>query len=256
MKLIFTLFKTIYKILAYNLKVYVSLFRIILNKMALIIADSNDLSRVGLRSILSSQTSIPIVGEARDAQELENQLASFDVSMILIDYTSPGFDIDIIGKQNVNDKKYKFIAITPEQSAQTLVDALRSGIMSYVKKDCELSEIVNAVLETQKGNKFFCGQILETIQKAQIDVNDLDFDSFSCDAVVLSERENEIIVLIAEGFTNNQIAEELFLSNHTITTHRKNIMAKLGVKNTAGIVMYAVKTNLVSPNKYLFAPNT
>jgi len=232
------------------------LFRIILNKMALIIADSNDLSRVGLRSILSSQTSIPIVGEARDAQELENQLASFDVSMILIDYTSPGFDIDIIGKQIANDKKYKFIAITPEQSAQTLVDALRSGIMSYVKKDCELSEIVNAVLETQKGNKFFCGQILETIQKAQIDVNDLDFDSFSCDAVVLSERENEIIVLIAEGFTNNQIAEELFLSNHTITTHRKNIMAKLGVKNTAGIVMYAVKTNLVSPNKYLFAPNT
>ena len=112
------------------------------------------------------------------------------------------------------------------------------------------------MLETQKGNKFFCGQILETIQKAQIDVNDLDFDSFSCDAVVLSERENEIIVLIAEGFTNNQIAEELFLSNHTITTHRKNIMAKLGVKNTAGIVMYAVKTNLVSPNKYLFAPNT
>ena len=232
------------------------MFRIILNKMALIIADSNDLSRVGLRSILSSQTSIPIVGEARDAQELENQLASFDVSMILIDYTSPGFDIDIISKQNSSNKKYKFIAITPEQSAQTLVDALRSGIMSYVKKDCELSEIVNAVLETQKGNKFFCGQILETIQKAQIDVNDLDFDSFSCDAVVLSERENEIIVLIAEGYTNNQIAEELFLSNHTITTHRKNIMAKLGVKNTAGIVMYAVKTNLVSPNKYLFAPNT
>ena len=232
------------------------MFRIILNKMALIIADSNDLSRVGLRSILSSQTSIPIVGEARDSQELENQLASFDVSMILIDYTSPGFNIDIIGKQNASKKKYKFIAITPEQSAQTLVDALRSGIMSYVKKDCELSEIVNAVLETQKGNKFFCGQILETIQKAQIDVNDLDFDSFSCDAVVLSERENEIIVLIAEGFTNNQIAEELFLSNHTITTHRKNIMAKLGVKNTAGIVMYAVKTNLVSPNKYLFAPNT
>ena len=127
--------------------------------------------------------------------------------------------------------------------------------MSYVKKDCELSEIVNAVLETKKGNKFFCGQILETIQKAQIDVNDIDFESFSCEAVILSERENEIIVLIAEGYTNNKIAELLFLSNHTITTHRKNIMSKLGVKNTAGIVMYAVKTNLVSPNKFLFAPS-
>lgn len=231
------------------------MFRFILNKMSIIIADSNDLSRVGLRSILSSQTSIPIVGEARNASELENQLSSFDVSMVLIDYTSPGFNIDVISKQNTSNKKYKFIAITPEQSAQTLVDALRSGIMSYVKKDCDLSEIVNAVLETQKGNNFFCGQILETIQKAQIDINDLDFDSFTCEAVTLSERENEIIVFIAEGYTNNQIAEQLFLSNHTITTHRKNIMSKLGVKNTAGIVMYAVKTNLISPNKFLFSPN-
>jgi deoxyadenosine/deoxycytidine kinase/DNA-binding CsgD family transcriptional regulator len=86
-----------------------------------------------------------------------------------------------------------------------------------------------------------------------IDVDDIDFESFSCEPVLLSERENEIIVFIAEGQTNAQIAETLFLSNHTINTHRKNIMAKLGVKNTAGIVMYAVKTNLVSPNKFLFA---
>jgi DNA-binding NarL/FixJ family response regulator len=147
------------------------------------------------------------------------------------------------------------LAITPEQSAQTLVDALRSGITSYIKKDCDISEIVNAVSETAYGNKFFCGQILEAIQKANIDVNDLDFDSFTCEAVILSERENEIIVLIAEGNTNEQIAEQLFLSKHTVNTHRKNIMAKLGVKNTAGIVMYAVKTNLVSPNKFLFAPS-
>jgi DNA-binding NarL/FixJ family response regulator len=118
-----------------------------------------------------------------------------------------------------------------------------------------LSEIVNAVIETSKGNKFFCGQILETIQKAEIDVNDLDFESFSCEAVVLSERENEIIKLVAEGNTNGKIAELLFLSNHTVNTHRKNIMSKLGVKNTAGIVMYAVKMNIVSPNRFLFSPN-
>ena len=223
--------------------------------MSIIIADSNDLTRVGLRTILSTQTSISIVGEASDSKELINQLDSFEVSMVLIDYTSPGFTIDTISKIYNSKKGIKCIAITPEQSAQTLVDALRSGIMSYVKKDCDLSEIVNAVLETKKGNKFFCGQILETIQKAQIDVNDIDFESFSCDAVILSERENEIIILIAEGYTNNKIEELLFLSNHTITTHRKNIMSKLGVKNTAGIVMYAVNTNLVSPNKFLFAPS-
>jgi DNA-binding NarL/FixJ family response regulator len=172
----------------------------------------------------------------------------------LIDYTSSGFNIDIIPKVLSINKRIRFVAITAEQSPQTLVDALRSGISSYIKKDCDVNEILMAVKETGNGNKFFCGQILESIQRANIDVNDLDFDSFSCEAVVVSERENEIIILIAEGLTNEQIAIQLFLSKHTVNTHRKNIMAKLGVKNTAGIVMYAVKTNLVSPNKFLFAP--
>jgi DNA-binding NarL/FixJ family response regulator len=218
-----------------------------------ILADSNDLVRVGMRTILSSQTAFKIVGEARNKEELIQIVKNFGAAVILIDYTSPGFDIDVIPKILSFQSAAKFLAITPDQSAQTLVNALRSGVKSYVKKDCELSEIISAVEETGKGNKFFCGQILETIHRASIDVNDIDFESFSCEAVIVSERENEIIVLIAEGMTNAQIAEHLFLSNHTINTHRKNIMAKLGVKNTAGIVMYAVKTNLVSPNKFLFA---
>jgi DNA-binding NarL/FixJ family response regulator len=222
--------------------------------MNLILADSNDLIRIGLRAILSSERAITIVSEAHNGEELLAQVKSFDTSLVLIDYTSSGFNIDIIPKVLSINKRIRFVAITAEQSPQTLVDALRSGISSYIKKDCDVNEILMAVKETGNGNKFFCGQILESIQRANIDVNDLDFESFSCEAVVVSERENEIIILIAEGLTNEQIAIQLFLSKHTVNTHRKNIMAKLGVKNTAGIVMYAVKTNLVSPNKFLFAP--
>jgi DNA-binding CsgD family transcriptional regulator len=73
--------------------------------------------------------------------------------------------------------------------------------------------------------------------------------------VSITERELEIITLIAEGYTNVEIAEKLFLSPHTVNTHRKNILQKLGVNNTAAIVMYAVKTQLVSPNKFLFSPS-
>jgi DNA-binding NarL/FixJ family response regulator len=202
---------------------------------------------------MEGSRNVQIVGEAKTNQELLDLVNAFEVSVVVIDYTSPGFSIDAIPGVLQRNNHVKVLAITPEQSAQTLVDALRSGVTSYVKKDCDLSEILNAVEETNRGNKFFCGQILETIQRASIDVNDIDFDSFTCESVVLSERENEIIVLISEGLTNAQIAEQLFLSNHTINTHRKNIMSKLGVKNTAGIVMYAVKTKLVSPNKFLFA---
>ena len=223
--------------------------------MRVILADSNDLVRAGLRAILSSVKKLEIVSEARSSQELKDQIKSFGADVVVLDYTSEDFDIDVVHTILSTNNTIKFLAITPLQSAQTLVDALRSGVMSYVKKDCDIQEIVDAVVETSKGNKFFCGKILETIQRASIDVNDIDFENFTCEPIMLSVRELEVIVLISDGMTNGQIAEQLFLSTHTINTHRKNIMSKLGVKNTAGIVMYAVKTELVHPNKFLFAPN-
>jgi DNA-binding NarL/FixJ family response regulator len=183
------------------------------------------------------------------------QLKNFGADVVLIDFTSHGFSIDIVPKALSKFKDLRFVAITEAQHAPILVDALKSGVTSYVKKDCELAEIIDAVKETAQGKQFFCGQILETIQKANIDISELNTEEFNCGPITLSERENEIITLIAEGQTNEQIAELLFLSKHTINTHRKNIMAKLGVKNTAGIVMYAVKTGLVSPNRFLFAPS-
>ncbi len=221
--------------------------------MKVVLADSNELVRLGIRSVLKNDLKVELVGEATTSEDLIALVKSFETDVVVVDYTSKGFTIDVLLKLRALRKHINILAITPEQSAQTLVDALRSGVMSYVKKDCSITEIVDAVRETGKGNKFFCGQILETIQNANLDVHDIDLDAFSCEPVILSERESEIIILIAEGYTNVQIAEQLFLSNHTVGTHRKNIMSKLGVKNTAGIVMYAVKTNLISPNKFLFA---
>ena len=221
--------------------------------MKVIIADSNDIVRVGLRAILASDQFNEIIGEVTCSEDLEEQVENFETDVVLIDYTAPGFSIDIVPKLLNKHKNLRFVAITPEETPTVIVDALRSGISSYIKKDCDIPEILSSIKETGAGNKFFCGQVLETIQKASINVDDLDFDGFSCEPVLLSEREMEIIKLIAEGNTNTQIAELLHLSPHTVTTHRKNIMSKLGTKNTAGIVMYAVKTNLVHPNKFLFA---
>lgn len=221
--------------------------------MKIVIADSNELIRLGIRTAMKNDFDVEIVGEACSSEELLEIIDNFGTDVIVIDYTSDGFEIDVLPKILKKHSNVKVLAITPEQSATTLVNALKLGVMSYVKKDCSLIEIIDAVKETGKGNKFFCGQILETIQEANLDVDEIDFDAFSCEPIILSKRELEIIVLIAEGYTNNVIADQLFLSNHTINTHRKNIMSKLGVRNTAGIVMYAVKTNLISPNKFLFA---
>ncbi len=228
-----------------NSNLDVPLCRIILNKMQVILADSNELIRFGLRTILAAQAGISIAGEARNEEELMAQLKNFGADVVLIDFTAHGFSIDIVPKALSKFKDLRFVAITEAQHAPILVDALKSGVTSYVKKDCELAEIIDAVKETAQGKQFFCGQILETIQKANIDISELNTDEFHCGPITLSERENEIITLIAEGQTNEQIAELLFLSKHTINTHRKNIMAKLDIPNTAGIVMFAVKNKLL-----------
>ncbi len=220
--------------------------------MKVILADSNELALAGFRAILSVVDAVEIVGDARSKIELMDMLSSFEVDVVLVDFTANDFTIDILSEIVSKYSNVNVLAITPEQSANVLVDALKLGVTSYVKKDCSIYEIIDAVKETSQGNKFFCGQIVETIQEANLNIDEIDYDAFSCDAIIISKREQEIIVLISEGNTNGQIAEMLFLSNHTVNSHRKNIMAKLGVKNTAGIVMYAVKSNLISPNKFLF----
>ena len=217
----------------------------------LIIADNNELVRIGLRSVFK-ETDVQIVSEARDAQELLSQIGTFKPDVVLIDYTSDNFSIDVVPKALELAPKTNVLAITPDQSAATVINAVKAGVISHVKKNCSLEEIKDAVVQTATGNRFFCGNIIKTIQKEGIDVQGLGEMELSCEAIVLSEREIEIITMIAEGWTNKQISEKLFLSNHTINTHRKNIMGKLGVKNTAGIVMYAVKENHISPNKFLF----
>lgn len=229
-------------------------FNFALGVINLLIADSNQLSRYGLTAIFSGYDNVQLVGEAINEDQMLEMIENFNPDIVMIDFTAPGFSVDAVRKGKIRKPQLKFVAITPEQSAVTIVSALKAGVTGYIKKDCDLGEIAGSVQEVGRGEQFFCGQILEAIRKEAIDLSDIDLKEFGCEAVNISSRENEIITLIAEGHTNTQIAEKLFISTHTVNTHRKNIMQKLGVNNTAAIVMYAVKTGLVSPNRFLFAP--
>lgn len=219
----------------------------------IVIADSNHLVRCGLNAILSQYEDFRVLGEASTAEQLEEMVTAFKPAVVLIDFASKGFEVGTIQRCIRKYSLVRFVAITGDQSGNTIVQALRSGITSYIKKDCDIHEIVDSIRETYSGGRFFCGQILDSIRKESIDVEDLDIAEMNCEPVTISEREMEVIKLIAQGHTNQEIADKLFLSHHTVNTHRKNIMAKLGVNNTAAIVMYAVKTELVSPNHFLFS---
>ena len=121
--------------------------------MQVILADSNELIRLGLRTILNAQAGISIVGEAKNQDELLAQLKTFGADVVLIDFTSHGFSIDIVPKALAKYKDLRIVAITESQHAPILIDALKSGVTSYVKKDCELAEIIDAVKETAQGKQ-------------------------------------------------------------------------------------------------------
>jgi len=113
-------------------------------------------------------------------------------------------------------------------------------------KECEKAEIMEAINASIKGEKFVCGKILALLTaEKEIKTSNSYIKTLKCDGLTVTEREIEIIVEIALGLSNKQIADKLCLSTHTVNTHRKNIMLKLGVNNTAGIVMFAVKNQLL-----------
>ena len=218
-----------------------------------IIADNSDLSRIGLKTIFKQNKEIKIIGEAKSNQELIDLVLKLKPDVVIIDYTANNFNIEVVSECKIIQPSLRFVAITPLQSREVLINAIKNGINSYIKKDCDEQEILDSIPSTANGDKFFCGRILETIQRNDINIDHIEYEELSCLPVSLSQRELEIIKLIAEGKTNAAIAAQLFISTHTVNTHRKNIMGKLGVNNTAAIVMYAVKYRLVIPSEFNFS---
>ena len=220
-----------------------------MKKIKIIIADSHFLSRKGLSVLLNENNDFVILAEALSTTDLINQSQLYKPDLIIIDYTSVNYSLD--GLQEIVRKypKAKFLAITGLQSNEIISKSFKIGITSHLLKDCDQDEIIEAIYCTAKGDKFMCGKIADAI----LHEKSINVTEYTCAGMRISEREMEIITLIAEGYSNKEVADKLFLSTHTITTHRKNIMNKLGVNNTAGLVLFAVRENLVSPNHFLFS---
>ena len=216
------------------------------------IADSTALVREGLKAIISPMKNVRIVGEAESLQDLSREGLRLQPDILVLNYASKYFSIDKIGCWKNFMPNTKILAITPEQSNETIIRAMEAGVTSHVMIHCSKEEISDAISETVKGHKFFCSTIVANLMQNDVERKERRPINSTCDPIKISNRELEIIDLIAQGLTTKEIASKLFLSAHTVMTHRKNIMSKLGVKNTAGIVIYAVKENLISPNKYMF----
>lgn len=220
----------------------------------ILLAQTNYLVKEGLKALINSDSSLVCCGYASNSDQLFEKVFTMNPDLVIIDHLDPAFGISSLRKMNQIKPGIPILSISDKPSRWMLSDALGAGLVSYLLRDCEEDEILQAIAATAKNEQFFCGKILTDVLKP-IDEAGLDSGSVSCEGMKISQREAEIIRLVAEGFTNKEIADKLFLSAHTVTTHRKNIMAKLGINNTAGMVLFAIKNNIVSPNHFLFNTN-
>ena len=219
-----------------------------------LIADKNFLSRVGLELLVGELKGFELVPTVcGEIQALQSQLQLSKPNLLITDFTSLGIKADELKGLIKKYPRTKFLVITEMLSKNDLNKVMDSGVTSFLLKDCDKTEILEAINSTIKGEKFICGKIVSLLTAAsEIKTNNSFIKSLGCDGMAVTEREIEIIRAIAEGLSNKLIADKLSLSTHTVNTHRKNIMNKLGVNNTAGVVMFAVKNQLLETNFSLF----
>lgn len=211
------------------------------NVIKITVADPSFLVREGLRSVIENNTTGIIVQEYDNGEDLKKKITSLKSDLLIFDFQALNLDENFISILKHKLPQLKILCLTNEVSSVKIELIMRSGVHGYIFKDCDKNEIIDFINTTYCGEHFFCGKVMEALTELEKG----NTTNYSCKGLVISAREGQIISLIAEGLTNKEIADKLFLSSHTVNTHRKKIMSKLGIGNTAGLVMYAIKENLI-----------
>ncbi|MES2426019.1 MAG: response regulator transcription factor [Bacteroidota bacterium] len=204
----------------------------------ILIADNQTLTREGIKATLTNIVDITIKGTAAYSIELEQLIISHKPKVIILD---PNYNqrLTLTDLKHIQSKypAVRLLVLSNRQNREEIQELIDLGIKNYVFKECSREELVNAIYSTAKGEQFFCKKTFETLFGNKLIPEKEDV------LPQLSVRETELIYLIAEGLTNKDIAEKLFLSVHTIKTHRKNIIRKLGFtfKNTAELSLLLQK---------------
>ena len=204
-----------------------------------VIADRDFLIKRGLNCLFKDYEDIELTAQAGSIDEVKQMLRCHNPDVLIMDFNQAGvFSLDDVASLKKQFPGTNILIISDSRHKHDILTAMQIGITSYLLKECGEEEIIEAVRATAIGEQFFCAQVLENIlgRKSPKD----------CEGLFLTSRELEIVKLVAEGYTTAEIANMLCRSVHTINTHRKNILNKLGLNSPSELVLYAVKNGLVA----------
>lgn len=219
-------------------------------QIRLLIADDHEIFRDGLALMLSRQPDIQLVGQASDGRELVDMLENVQADIVLTDLKMPRMD-GVTATRLLLQKNplLKIIALSMFDEEDLIVEMLEAGAKGYLLKNADKQEILEAITQVYADNIFYCKQ---TSAKLATMIVKSRFDpQRNKEKISFTDREKEIIKLICLQFTAQQIGEKIFLSKRTVEGHRTRILEKMNVKNTAGVVVFALKNNLIKEEDLL-----
>jgi len=210
----------------------------------IIIADDHKIFREGLAELLNKEKEILVKGDAGNKIELMELLKMHEVDVIIMDIDmGETSGIDLTANIKTERPDVKVLALSMHGDKNYIVKMLEAGANGYILKNAGKEEMLNAIRTVASGNTYFSSQVSSKLLEDLIHPRSTKIRK--PEGTSLTDREIEVLKLITEEYSNSEIAERLFISIRTVDTHRRNLLDKLGVKNTAGLVKYALQHGLL-----------
>ena len=216
-----------------------------MEKIKIYIADDYPVLRDGIKAVFASQPDFSVVGEAGDGIEALEGIAKLKPDIVIMDITMPRLNGITATKRIAEEHPdIKVIILSMHTDIHNAIDAFRAGARGYVLKDSPPEDILDAVRKVSGGAKYASPVVAEGLLDGFVEIikknqTDDPFDS-------LSQREREVLRMIADGATSKEVAEKLFVSVSTIKSHRNSIMKKLRVNDMAGLIKIAIRKGVVT----------
>jgi two-component system response regulator NreC len=208
-----------------------------------LLAEDHTIVRKGLRALLDDEAGIEVVGEAEDGREAVEKAGQLLPDVVLMDIAMPGLNgLEATGQVKERFPEVKVVILTMHANEEYIFQILRAGASGYVVKQAAPTELISAIRAAYRGESFLSPSISKRVIKEYIQQAEaIEEDSYD----QLTNREREVLQLIAEGHSNREMAELLHISIKTVETHRANLMDKLDIHSTAELARYAIRKGVI-----------
>lgn len=211
----------------------------------IVIAEDHTILRDGLHSLLEMQDGFEVVGHAADGLEAIDCAAQFQPHIMLLDISMPKMDgLSAIREIKKQHPRIKILALTVHRDEEYILSAFKAGADGYCLKDAHFEEVLKAVQVVLSGKSYMSPEVSEKVLEGYLEGRKTLKTSSAWDD--LTQREKEVLKLIAEGHKNAEIAEFLCISIKTVNKHRSNLMRKLDIHNASALTAYAIEKGLVT----------